>query len=71
MNQPLEAATIVQHCKHLRMPTISAQFAKMADEAVKQKHSHISYLDALLTVEVEDPSGTWSRGDCVKRSFRE
>ena len=54
MNQPLEAATIVQHCKHLRMPTISAQFGKMAEEAVKQKQSHISYLDALLTVEVEE-----------------
>jgi len=54
MSQSLEVTTIMQHCKHLRMPTIGAQCARMADEAVKQKQSHLSYLDALLTVEVEE-----------------
>jgi len=54
MNQPLEIATIRQHCKQLRMPTVAAQFTKMADEAAKQSRSHLSYLDALLGQEVEE-----------------
>lgn len=54
MNQTLEVATIGQYCKQLRMPTVGAQFAKMADEAAKQSRSHLSYLDALLAQEVEE-----------------
>ena len=54
MNQALEVATIRQYCKQLRMPTVAAQFMKMADEAAKQSRSHLSYLDALLGQEVEE-----------------
>jgi DNA replication protein DnaC len=54
MNQALEAATIRQSCKQLRMPTIGAQFSKLADEAIKQKRGHLSYLDTLLGLEVEE-----------------
>jgi len=54
MNQALEAGTIRQSCKQLRMPTIAAQFAKLADEAAKQKHTHLAYLDALLSLEVDE-----------------
>ena len=54
MTQALEAATIRQSCKQLRMPTIGAQFGKLAEEAVKQKRSHLAYLDTLLGLEVEE-----------------
>jgi DNA replication protein DnaC len=54
MNQALEVATIRQSCKQLRMPTVGAQFGKLADEAVKQKQSHLAYLDTLLGLEVEE-----------------
>ena len=50
----LQAQAIRQHCKVLRMPTIGGQFARLADEAVREKQSHIGYLEALLAAEMEE-----------------
>jgi DNA replication protein DnaC len=50
----LEPVTIRHYCKQLRTPTIAAQFEKFADEAVKQRLSHVRYLEALLSAEVEE-----------------
>ena len=50
----IEAASIAQHCKTLRLPSIGTQFSSLADEASKQNHSHLHYLEALLQSEVED-----------------
>ena len=50
----LEAATIRQQCKVLRMPTIAAQCAQLAEEAVRERKSHLGYLEALLAAELED-----------------
>jgi IstB-like ATP binding protein len=50
----LEQATIRHYCKQLRTPTIGAQFEKMAEEAAKQKQSHVRYLEVLLAAEVEE-----------------
>jgi DNA replication protein DnaC len=50
----MEAASIAQHCKTLRLPSIGTQFASLAEEASKQNHSHLRYLEALLQTEVED-----------------
>ena len=36
------------------MPTLGDQFARLAEEAVKEKQSHLSYLEALLEGEVEE-----------------
>lgn len=52
--QNLEQASIRQHCKQLRLPTMGAQFANLAEQAMKEKQGHVSYLDALLTVEIEE-----------------
>lgn len=52
--QAVEQAAIRQHCKQLRLPAMGAQFAQLAAEAVKEKQGHVSYLDALLTAEVEE-----------------
>ncbi len=54
MKEPLEAAAIRQYCQQLRLPTLAAQFAKLADQAMKEKKSNLSYLEALLAVEVEE-----------------
>lgn len=54
MNQVLEAATIRQSCKQLRLPTIGAQCGKVAAEAVKEKRGHLAYLDTLLALELEE-----------------
>jgi DNA replication protein DnaC len=50
----LQEATIKQHCKSLRMPTIASQFSSVAEQAVREKKSHIGYLEALLTAEIEE-----------------
>jgi DNA replication protein DnaC len=50
----LEEAMITQHCKALRMPTMATQFSPLAEQAIREKKTHLSYLDALLTAEVEE-----------------
>ena len=50
----LQQSTIRQYTRQLRLPTIGGQFLKMAEEAVKQKLAHVSYLEALLAAEVEE-----------------
>ena len=48
----LEAATIRQQCKVLRMPTIAAQCAPLAEQAVRERRTHLGYLEALLQAEL-------------------
>jgi len=50
----LQDATIKQHCKTLRVPTIASQFSTLAEQAVREKQTHTGYLEALLNAETED-----------------
>jgi DNA replication protein DnaC len=50
----LQATTIQQQCKALRVPAIGSQFARMAEQAVREKQSHLDYLEALLNAELEE-----------------
>lgn len=50
----LQEASIRQHCKVLHMPSVAAHFTKMAEEAVREKQSHVDYLEALLGAEIEE-----------------
>ena len=50
----LQDATIQQHCKALRMPMMASQFKPLAEQAVKEKKTHLGYLEALLTAELEE-----------------
>lgn len=50
----LQEATIKQHCKMLRMPTVAAQFSTLAEQAVREKQTHTGYLEALLNAETEE-----------------
>jgi DNA replication protein DnaC len=52
--QALEQASVRQYCKTVRMPTVGANFVSMAEQAVKENHSHIRYLEALLAIECEE-----------------
>jgi DNA replication protein DnaC len=36
------------------MPAIGANFLSLAEQAVKENHSHIRYLEALLAMECEE-----------------
>jgi len=50
----LQAATIKAQCKVLRMPMIASQFGALAEQAIREKQSHVGYLEALLSAEVEE-----------------
>jgi DNA replication protein DnaC len=52
--KPVLQAAIQQYAKQLRLPTLGDQFARLAEEAVKEKQSHLAYLEALLEAEVEE-----------------
>jgi DNA replication protein DnaC len=49
-----QETSIRSHCQTLRLPTIGAQFHKLAEQATREGHSHLRYLDALLTAELEE-----------------
>lgn len=46
--------SIRQHCRLLKMPTLAAQFDRLAQTAVREGHSHVQYLEALLAAEIEE-----------------
>lgn len=50
----LQDATIKQHCKTLRMPTVASQFSTLAEQALREKQTHTGYLEALLNAETEE-----------------
>src|SRR5579872_3600732 len=52
--ESLEHASVRQYCKAVRVPTIGANFVPLAEQAVKENHSHIRYLEALLAIESEE-----------------
>jgi DNA replication protein DnaC len=57
MNAPravLEAATICQQCKVLHLPTVAAQCAPLAEQALRERRTHLGYLEALLQAELEE-----------------
>lgn len=62
----LEDATVREHCKQLRLPTVGSQFRQMAEEAVRGKQTHVRYLEALLAAELEEREGR-----VVERRIRE
>ena len=54
MMSDMQNQAIRLQCKALRMPTIGGQFARLAEAALREKQSHIGYLEALLTAEREE-----------------
>ena len=57
MNTPthsLEVATIREHCKLLRLPSIAESCERLAEEAIRERHTHLHFLDALLLSEREE-----------------
>src|ERR1700691_5398071 len=50
----LQNATVQQHCKTLRMPIMASQFSTLAEQAVRENQTHVGYLEALLTAEIEE-----------------
>jgi len=52
--QALEHASVRQYCKAVKVPVVGANFVRLAEQAVKENHSHIGYLEALLARESEE-----------------
>lgn len=52
--ESLEHASVRQYCKAVRVPVIGANFVSLAEQAVKENHNHIRYLEALLAMECEE-----------------
>src|ERR1039458_1380050 len=52
--KPVLQAAIQQYAKQLRLPTLGDELLRLAEEAVKEKQSHLSYLEALLEAEVAE-----------------
>jgi hypothetical protein len=50
----LQEATIKAQCKTLRIPMIASQFGTLAEQAIREKKSHVGYLEALLLAEIEE-----------------
>jgi DNA replication protein DnaC len=50
----LQAAAIRELCKPLRLPTVAAQAVRLAEQAAREKQSQLSFLETLLSAEVEE-----------------
>jgi hypothetical protein len=50
----MQQAAIRQYAKQLHLPTLGGQFVRLAEQAVKEQQSHLSYLEALMEGEVEE-----------------
>ncbi len=50
----LQEATIKAQCKTLRMPMVASQFGTLAEQAIREKQSHIGYLEALRVKTLEE-----------------
>jgi DNA replication protein DnaC len=50
----LQQATIAQYAQRLRLQALGDQFAALGEQAIKERRSHLSYLEALLALEVEE-----------------
>jgi len=50
----LEAATIQQQCQLLHLPTVAGQCAQLAEQAARERRTHLGFLEALLQAELED-----------------
>jgi DNA replication protein DnaC len=53
-DRTLREESVRQHCRLLRLPTVAAQFGRLAEEAIKQQHGPVRYLEALLAAELEE-----------------
>jgi len=50
----MQAAAIRDLCKSLHLPTVSMQAMRLAEQAAKEKQSHLCFLEALLSAEIEE-----------------
>jgi len=52
--ETLAESVIKAHCKQLHLPAIGGQCARLAEQAEREHHSYLGYLDVLLQAELEE-----------------
>jgi DNA replication protein DnaC len=52
--ESLQQSTVAQYCKLLRLPTVAGQCSQLAEQAEREHHTYLAYLEALLIAEVEE-----------------
>ena len=62
----LEAATIRQQCRVLHLPAVAAQCAQLSEQAVRERRTHLGYLEALLQAELEEREQRLIERGCAK-----
>jgi DNA replication protein DnaC len=50
----LELAAIREHCKSLHLPTVASRCERLAEEAIRERYTHLHFLDDLLEAEREE-----------------
>src|SRR6202158_5507305 len=50
----VQQATILQHRKVLHLPTVGGQCGPLDAQALRERHTHLGYLEALLAAEVDE-----------------
>ncbi len=50
----LQAGSIAHYCKALRLPAVAGHAVALAEQAVRERQTHLGYLEALLQAEVEE-----------------
>jgi DNA replication protein DnaC len=50
----LQAAALQEQCRLLRLPAVAAQCGRLAEQAVRERQTHLGYLEALLATELEE-----------------
>ena len=40
----LQETVVTQQCNALRMPALAAQFSRLAEQAVRERQTHVGYL---------------------------
>ena len=68
--EALEHASVRQYCKAVRMPAIAANFVSLAEQAVKENHSHIDIWRRCWRWSVKSATGTPSTIAFGMRSCR-
>ena len=59
-----------QYCKAASTPAIAANFIPLAEQALKEQHSYVRYLEELLEMECEERDRMRSRIKFARRSCR-
>jgi hypothetical protein len=66
----LEAATIRQQCKALHLPSVAAHCAQLAEQAARERRTHLGYLKRCCKPSSRTANTGWWGDGCATRTCR-